>query len=278
MGTLFMLLLATATTPADTIVELRRGDQIVFDNLSGEIVIEGRAESRLEVRGMDGPETGVVVTRSGGVVTVRRDDGKGRRRSVELAVRLPTWAEVSVDGRSLDVMARGLGAPLTVSTLQGDVDVGGSRGAVTVSTIRGEVLIRDVEGPVSASSQSDDVTLEDVRGDVAVYTGDGDLELTGVVGRRVEAETQDGDIDFDGPILDGGEYGFFVHDGDVTLRIPESTSARVSVSTFDGDFESDFPVLVERFTGGREFDFTIGAGSARIRVQVFDGMIRLLSR
>jgi hypothetical protein len=50
------------------------------------------------------------------------------------------------------------------------------------------------------------------------------------------------------------------------------------VSTFDGDFESEFPVLIERFTGGREFDFTLGDASARIEIQVFDGEIRLLER
>jgi hypothetical protein len=48
------------------------------------------------------------------------------------------------------------------------------------------------------------------------------------------------------------------------------------VSTFDGDFESEFPVLIERFTGGREFDFTIGEPLARIEIQVFDGEIRLI--
>ena len=55
-------------------------------------------------------------------------------------------------------------------------------------------------------------------------------------------------------------------------------SARVAVSTFDGEFESEFPVIIERFTGGREFDFVLGDGRARIEIQVFDGEINLLRR
>jgi hypothetical protein len=52
----------------------------------------------------------------------------------------------------------------------------------------------------------------------------------------------------------------------------------VSVSTFDGEFESEFPVVVQRFTGGREFEFILGEGAARLQIQVFDGEIRLLQR
>ena len=74
------------------------------------------------------------------------------------------------------------------------------------------------------------------------------------------------------------QYGFYVHDGDVIIEVPSPMNARVSVSTFDGEFESDFPVIVEHFTGGREFEFTLGDGSARLRIEVFDGEIRLLQR
>jgi DUF4097 and DUF4098 domain-containing protein YvlB len=131
---------------------------------------------------------------------------------------------------------------------------------------------------VNASSQSDEVRLRDVEGDVDVHSGSGDLTLVDIRSRRLRAETQDGDITFSGSIVEGGSYGFFVHDGDATIAIPSETSARVAVSTFDGDFESEFPVRIERFTGGREFDFTLGDGSARIEIQVFDGEIRLLER
>lgn len=51
--------------------------------------------------------------------------------------------------------------------------------------------------------------------------------------------------------------------------------ARVSVATFDGEFVSDFPVRVERFRGGRAFEFTLGDGQARIEIEVFDGEIHL---
>jgi hypothetical protein len=53
-------------------------------------------------------------------------------------------------------------------------------------------------------------------------------------------------------------------------------SAMVSVSTFSGDFESDFPVPVRETRKGRRFSFTLGAGSAQVSLESFQGTIRLV--
>ena len=257
----------------DTVVELERGDRVVLENLSGEVSVVGWGQDRLEVRG-DYEGAGLVVRRSGSTVRVVRDDRKGRRRSIEAAIRLPAWVDLEVSGRSLDLSVEGLDGPLEVRTVSGDVWIDDVRGPVSVRTIEGEVDITRA----SASSQSDEVRLRDVSGPVQVHSGSGDIQLMDIQSDDVRAETQDGDIHFRGEIVDGGSYGFFVHDGDAMIAIPDASSARVSVSTFDGEFESDFPVLIERFTGGREFDFLVGDGAARIQIEVFDGEIRLLRR
>jgi DUF4097 and DUF4098 domain-containing protein YvlB len=120
------------------------------------------------------------------------------------------------------------------------------------------------------------VVLTRVSGSVEAHSGDGDIVLQDVRSEAVRVEAQDGDVSFSGTIAPGGDYGFFVHDGDATIAVPAETSAQVSVSTFDGEFQSEFTVRVESFTSGRGFDFTLGDGSARMRIEVFDGEIRLL--
>ena len=261
----------------DTAVELRRGDRVVLTNVSGEVSVVAWGEEMLEVRG-DHEGAGLVVRRTGATVRVEPDDRKGRRRSIEAALRLPAWVDLEVSGRSLDLSVEGIDGTVDIRTVSGDVWLEDLGGQVRVRTIEGEIDVTRARGGVTASSQSDEVRLRDVSGPVTVHSGSGDVQLMDIRSREVRAETQDGDIRFSGEIRDGGEYGFFTHDGDAYIAIPEGSSARVSVSTFDGDFESDFPVRIERFTGGREFDFLIGDGSARIQIEVFDGEIRLLRR
>lgn len=281
MNTLALLLatgvLTSAPQPTDTLVQIRSGDRVVIQNLVGRISVGSWERQEMEVR-TDAGGSGLVVRRTGSTVRVSPDDSKGRRRSVDAAIRLPAAVDLEVNGTSLDVTIEGVEGRIDVNNVSGSAWIEDAAGPVSVRTIEGDIHVARARGGVTASSQSDDVTLRDVRGPVDVHSGDGDVELSDIVSSSVRAETQDGDIDFTGSIMDGGDYGFFVHDGDATIAIPEGTNARVAVSTFDGEFESDFPVVLERFTGGREFDFDVGEPRARIDIQVFDGEIRLTRR
>jgi hypothetical protein len=149
-------------------------------------------------------------------------------------------------------------------------------GAVDVRSVSGAVEIINATGGVRASSQSDDVTLRRVSGPVEAHSGNGNIVLDDVRSIFVRAEARDGDIDFNGTVAENGDYGFFLHDGDATIAMPAATSAQVSISTFDGEFQSEFAVRVDRFTSGRQFDFVLGDGGARIQIEVFDGDISLL--
>jgi len=276
------LLVAIAVMPgpaapaADTLLDLRRGDRIVIESLDGEVSIVAWNRDQLEVRG-EASDQEVLVRRVGSRVAVMHDDQKGRRRHVEITLRVPSWVDVEVDGRSLDVRIDGVGGRIEVGNVRGDVWVQNAAGAVAVRTMSGTIDVVGATGGVSASSQSGDVTLRNVSGPLSVESGSGDIGIVNARSESVRVETLNGDIEFSGPI-GTGDYGFFVHDGDAMIAIPADTNARISVSTFDGEFHSDFPVLIERFRGGREFGFTVGTGGARVQIQVFDGEIRLLRR
>ena len=269
--------LAVAPQPLDTIVELRRGDRVVLENLSGEITISGWDDDRLEVRGEERDES-LAIRREGPIVRVVRADGRGRRHSVEATIRVPRWVALEVGGPSLDVSVNGIDGGLRIGNVSGDILVRDIGGSLDIRAIDGEVFVEDARGGVRASSQSEDVSVRGVTGPVEVHSGSGDIVLTDVRSMSVRAETQDGDIDFSGDISPGGEYDFFVHDGDALIAIPASSGAQVRVSTFDGEFQSEFPVVVERFSAGREFEFVLGDGGARLQIEVFDGEIRLLQR
>lgn len=266
-----------ATVPADTLLELRRGDRIVLENLRGEVSVVAWGRDALEILGEDG-EPGLIVRRSGSTVLVGHDDRKGRRGHVEAALRVPAWVDLEAGGPSLELRVDGVDGRIVVRNVSGDVSIRNASGPVEIRTVEGEIDVLRATGGVSASSQSEDVVLREIVGPVTAHSGSGDLTLLDVRSSSVRAETQDGDISFSGTIDDGGAYRFFVHDGDAVVAIPPDSNAQVSVSTFDGEFESEFPVLIERFTGGREFDFTVNEPRARIEIQVFDGEIRLMRR
>jgi hypothetical protein len=274
------LFLAVAFVPvfqaADTVVDVRRGDRVVIEQVTGEIAITAWDRDALELRTEPGG-SGVVIRRSGTDLHLESED-RPRRRSVAATLRVPRWIDLEVGSRALDISVAGLAGATTIGSVSGDVRIEDVDGPVEVRTMRGEIVVVDARGPVRVSSQSDDVTLRRISGPVEAHSGDGDVLLEDIRAETVRVEAQDGDVTFSGTITPGGDYGFFVHDGDAAIAIPETTDARVSVSTFDGEFRSEFTVQVDRFTSGREFEFTLGSGEARMRIEVFDGEIRLLRR
>jgi hypothetical protein len=266
---------AMVQTP-DTVLAVNRGDRVVLEGISGVIAISAWDRDELELRGSSG-NTPLVVRRTGATLQVE-SEGARRRRSLDATIRVPAWIDLEVGGSALDLSVTGIEGAVRVANVSGDVQIRDTGGAVDVRSIRGEVVVVDARGSVRASSQADDVTLRRVGGSVEVHSGDGNIMLDQIESTAVRAEAQDGDIVFSGSIVDGGEYGFYLHDGDVLLEIPADVSARVNVSTFDGEFSSDFPVQVESFSAGRQFDFVLGQGGALIDIEVFDGEIRLARR
>ena len=198
-GTVFV-----APTPArsDTILDLRRGDRVVLDNLAGEISVAAWNREQLEVRSDEG-ESGLVVRRAGSVVRITRDDRKGRRRAVEASIRVPEWIDLEASGRSLELWVDGIGGSVDISNVSGDIWVRNSRGPVNVRTVQGEIDVSNAMGGVNASSQSDEVRLRAVQGPVSVHSGSGDVQLIDIESETVRAETQDGDIEFSGTIVPG---------------------------------------------------------------------------
>ena len=259
----------------DTVVALTRGDLVVLRDLSGTVSVEAVGGDRLEVT-TAGRTDDVTLRRSDGRIVITATGRGGSGRTVDVRLRVPAWAEVELEGRDLDATIRGMAGAVTVGSMSGDVRIEGTSGPVRARTLQGEITAESTTGPLVLSSHSDDVRVRGASGSVEVQSLAGDLYLMGMRASGVRAETQAGDVTFSGDIVPGGSYRFSLHQGDALLELPATPSANVRISTFDGTFQSDFPVMVSGFTTGRPFEFAVGRGEADIRVDVFDGEIRLI--
>jgi len=277
MNLLLAAALVLSPLPAqDTVVSLARGGEVRLENLSGEVVVRAWDRDEVQVTDRDRGSSGLRVRPSDGGVRIETEGRRKDRHNVDIEVRVPSWANVHISGRTLDVGIAGIRGDVVVTNVRGDIRTQDTEGELRLRSQQGEIEVSDASGEIVVSAQSDDVWLSGIRGEVEVRSTSGDITLLDVSARVVRAETQDGDIEFSGELLERGRYAFFVHDGDVELALPESASAVVSASTFDVEFESDFPVRLQRYRGGQKFDFTLGEGSAQLELHVFDGEIRLV--
>jgi DUF4097 and DUF4098 domain-containing protein YvlB len=150
--------------------------------------------------------------------------------------------------------------------------------AAHLENVNGEIMLRNARGSVNVESVNKSINIDDVVGDVTAESVNGAVLLAGIDASIVRASSVSGRIQFAGRIRQGGTYSFDTHNGDVTVTLPAGAGADVKVATHSGSIEADFPVQL-RTDAGRsgELGFTIGRGGAQLRIESFNGAIRIIN-
>jgi DUF4097 and DUF4098 domain-containing protein YvlB len=258
----------------DTTLSVRSGARLSVSNMSGTITIRSWRRSAIRVEA-EYDQARVEIDDSPSHVRVRTVARRGHR-DVDYVITVPERTAVEAGGISSDIEVDGVCGEAILNSVSGDVGLRCAEGDVTVQSVSGDVTVSRVRGMVDVGSTSGDVSVAEVRGDVSARSVSGEILLDGIEGDAAEAETVSGDIVFAGPIRDRGRYRFESHSGDVIVRVAGSLNATIGVSTFSGELESDFPItLSQGGRAGREWEFTIGSGSARLNLRSFSGTIYL---
>ena len=277
-----LLLIALAVGPGDlardTLIDVREGDVVVLHDFRGALVVESwdRRVMMLESEGEDG--VAFHVRREGGRLILRVHDEKGRSRDQDLRIVVPPWMNLEVSGRAFEARIENVEGTVRVSNLRGDLVLGNLPGEVLASSVQGSIEAWGLSGSAHLSSGDDFVRIRDSTGSIEVETVDGDVRMEGMASRRLTVRSTDGDLDFSGRLLAGGDYGFYTHGGEIHLRLARPVNVNATVLAYDGEFQSDFRVRTRGFESGEGLAFTIGEGGARLVLEAFDGDIQLRQR
>jgi DUF4097 and DUF4098 domain-containing protein YvlB len=260
----------------DTTVPAQQGQRLVVDGYAGEIDVKTWGRNAVRVQADPSSRTSVEVVTTGVSVTVRTESRRGPPSSVDLTITVPAWMGLDLSGVYTDVTVVGVRAPISVETVQGEVDVTGGEGLVSLRSVQGHVHLKGAKGRIDVHSVNEDVRVSESSGEIVAETVNGEIVLERVDATSLDAGTVNGDVGYDGPLRSGGKYALSSHNGDVTLAAAEGASAAISVSTFNGEFESAFPVTLRETRKGKRFSFVLGAGSAQVSLESFQGTVSLV--
>jgi DUF4097 and DUF4098 domain-containing protein YvlB len=271
-----VLLLLALLQQIDSTVPVERGQRLEVSTHAGEISVKTWNRNAVRVVTDNDGRTSVEIERSATMLTVKTTRRRSGAAMVDIEITAPAWMALDLSGVYTDVVVAGARGPVTVETVQGQVDVEGGDGLVSLQSVQGSVSLRGAKGSIEVHSVNEDVSVTGSSGEVTAETVNGSVSLIKVEGTSVTATSVNGDLSYDGPIRDGGRYTFSTHNGDITLAVPPATNAAVSVSTFNGEFESEFPVTLTETRKGKRFSFTLGSGSAQVTLESFQGSIELV--
>ena len=258
----------------DTTLSVPRGTRLEVDNFAGEIQVATWSRDALRIEANYSKRTRVDIDREGRLIRLTAV-ARTAPRNVDYRLTVPTWMPLDLHGMSAEILVVGSKAAVTAKSINGGVKVRGGTELVTVSSLQGLVEVENVKGRVEASSMNRGVRLRGVSGDVLAESMNGMIVLDRVRAKSLEASTVNGSIVFVGSIVSGGLYSLSTHNGSVIVGLDDKPDVTVSVATFSGGFSSSFPVTLEKGRRGKRFNFTLGSGSAKLELESFQGSVRL---
>jgi DUF4097 and DUF4098 domain-containing protein YvlB len=280
----FAAILAQAVPPrstppqTDETVPAQRGGRLLVNNFAGDVVVRTWDKDSVHVVARHQSRTRVAVRPTAAGVSVTASGTTGPQGSVDYEITAPAWMPIRVEGTYNFVTVEGAQAEVFANTVRGDVTIKGGSGTVTAKSVEGEVRVEGARGKVTVSSVNEKVFIADTSGDITADSINGGIRLSGIEAKSVEASTVNGDIVFDGKILDGGHYVFGTHNGSLSLGIPDSVNATFTIRTYQGSFSTDLPLAgVSRadLERGKRVTTALGNGSADVSLESFGGSIRL---
>jgi hypothetical protein len=281
--------MATAQEPIDARWSFESGGSVRVASAVGRIQVIGWDVDSLAVSGRLEPGAGRFV--AAGDARVRKleiERPAGARAAAggaELVVRVPRRATVWVKSASADITVTGVDGTLDVYSVSGGIQVTGTPQDVTVETMDGRVEVAGGTGRAQVKTVSGDILLRGASTDLGASTLSGTIVVraagwqrggTGVQRGRFESVT--GDIQFVGDVGRGGVLELESQSGKVDVRLAPTTVADFDLLTIGGTITNTLtPATPQRPAtgGGAALKFSTGSGGAQLTVRTFRGPIVL---
>jgi hypothetical protein len=179
-------------------------------------------------------------------------------------VTVETPRSVDLDARTSDggLSVSGIQGSLQLHTSDGGVDVEDVGGSLRLTSSDGSIRIHNVTGTLESRSSDGHVTVDGRFTAVQVHTSDGNLDLTLNEGTQLTASSR-----------------IESSDGKVNLRLPRALAADLDVHTSDGRINCSLPVTMEGYSSngssGHDLRGHLNAGGAELAIQTSDGSVTI---
>lgn len=268
-----------AARPAETdqTIQAARGTRLSVRNFAGEVVIRTWDKDALRVQARHGARKRVDIGTPAGAIAI---SASGPAGSVDYEITAPIWMPIKVEGTYSFITVEGAQAEVSAENVRGDIVIKGGTGLVTARTIEGEIIVEGARGRINLNAVNEGIRVIGASGDIVAETTNGDVALSRIESSSVDVGTVNGDVSYEGTVVDRGNYRFTSHNGDLVMTVPDTVNASFTVRSYTGGFRSALPVKGpphEEVRRGRRNTYTLGNGSAQVEMESFGGDIRLRS-
>jgi hypothetical protein len=246
------------TEPFSRTIRVGRNGSLLLNNLAGSITVNGASGDNLKIDAVKRvrmpnesdarallQELTIEVIERSNQVEVRTEYPRGRRNwggSVDYTVSVPTGTSLTLHSVSGDIRVSNVQGELRADTVSGDIVANEARRLRSVSTVSGGLNLTGVEGQeIDANTVSGATVIRNLKASsLTIGTVSGDVTVSGGDVQRVQLQTFSGTIEYGGRLNRGGRYQFQAQSGDIKVIPSNDAGFDLEASSFRGTVKSDF--------------------------------------
>jgi DUF4097 and DUF4098 domain-containing protein YvlB len=270
---------ATAGTPINKRTAADPAGMVEISNTAGSVSVTGWDRNEVEITGELGKGTERLDFTKGDKVTRIKVVLPNRSHDVDetnLVVKVPKGSSLALNTVSADIVIQSVHGAQRLQSVSGDVRTQASGEDVECRTVSGDVTIQGSgqKGLVSITTVSGDATATQVAGEINGNTVSGNFSIAAGQAMRSRLRSTSGDLSLSGQLAADARVDIESISGDVRLDLTGPAVAEFDVSSFNGEIRNCFgpkPVRTDEYAPGREWRYTEGAGTARVRIKTLNG-------
>jgi DUF4097 and DUF4098 domain-containing protein YvlB len=267
------VVLAAGPARLEKTFDTTRTPQVILSNLRGQVVVRGWEKAQVHtVCIMVSPRVEVdadALPRTGAAERVQF--------ATHVLDPLVTGNEETADC-TLEVP---LGASLEIKNRQGGVQIENLQGQhAHVESADGLISAKDVAGHLVARSLGGDIQIVRASGRVEAVSITGSVRIIAPTSKNLRANTNSGQIVYQGDFVPAGEYILSTYSGDIDLLCPPSASFELNARSVKGKLHNTLSLAPKRHVpfpvpAANSLLGTHNTGNATVELTSFSGTIRV---
>ncbi len=253
----------------------RRRNEEYFEEIEVDI---RKTDNKLIIRDMTNRE------KNNHLFDLLNSDRWRRRTSVDFELKIPKDMVLEILCDEGDVTISDASCKMYIEVDEGDVEL---KNVYTqhldVEVDEGDFICKGLnkEGKTKDSRisvRADEGTVEFLNvtaEELEVQCDEGDIILENGSFTVVDIDTDEGDIEFECPIPESGDFRFYTDEGDIYIYVNRSPSVRIELTADDGKIDSDFDLDFDDRDDGEKAYGKIESGSAKLYARTSEGKIVL---
>ena len=198
-----------------------------------------------------------------------------------LQIFCPKGFSLQFGGVSTDLKVSDLKNDVDISSVSGDIKLSSIAGKAYVNSVSGNIIVNQVKGKISVSTVSGDVDAKVTSSDIEITGVSSDIKVSTVNIDSAEIETVSGDTTLRGELNESATIRLSNVSGKSIYFTKQLDNAKVNLNTGPGGEiinKLTSHEATRSFIGSERLKFSVGEGSARIRMSTVSGEIGLRSK